>query len=169
MQHLCPLELAAAHRGDRDALERVLGQSRQHLRRYAEYHCVINDVEDAVQESLITVSRRLTGLRVLECFTSWAFRIVKRECNRLKRARCHWQHEELREEILPPAPRDTEELRRDCAAALESLPAHYREVILLRDLEGLSIAEMADQLLTTPDAIKARLHRARVMAREYLA
>jgi len=42
-------------------------------------------------------------------------------------------------------------------------------VILLRDLEGLSIAELAARLSTTPETIKARLHRARVMAREYLA
>ena len=82
---------------------------------------------------------------------------------------CQWRHEELREEILPPAQRDNLDLRRDCAAALESLPAHYREVILLRDLEGLSIAELAARLATTPETIKARLHRARVMAREYLA
>ena len=34
--------------GDRGALERVLGRSRQDLRRYAEHHCVINDVEDVV-------------------------------------------------------------------------------------------------------------------------
>lgn len=169
MRDLCQQELAAAHAGDRVALERVLLHSRQHLRRYAEYHCVINDVEDAVQETLITLSRRLSDLRLLECFTSWAFRIVKRECNRLKRARCHWHHEELREEILPPVQRDDLDLRRDCAAALESLPAHYRQVVLLRDLEGMSIADIAAQLSTTPETIKARLHRARVMAREYLA
>lgn len=168
MQSVCQYELSAAHQGDRAALERVLCSSRQHLRRYAEYHCAVNDVEDAVQESLITLSRRLTDLRVLECFTSWAFRIVKRECNRLKRLRCQWRHEELREEILPAAHRDDLDLRRDCAAALQALPAHYREVILLRDLEGLSIAEMAAQLETTPETIKARLHRARVMARQYL-
>ncbi len=162
-------QLIAAREGDRAALEGVLGHSRQHLRRYAEYHCVINDVEDAVQESLITLSRQLGDLRVLECYVSWAFRIVKRECSRLKRARCQWRHEALSEELLLPAPRDDLDLRRDCAAALQALPAHYREVLLLRDLEGLSIGEIAGQLLTTPETVKARLHRARVLARTYLA
>ena len=47
-------ELEAARAGDRAALERVLGRSRQHLRRYAEHHCVVNDVEDAVQTLLRT-------------------------------------------------------------------------------------------------------------------
>lgn len=169
MRTLDPTELSAAQGGDRDALDRVLRHSRQHLRRYAEYHCAINDVEDAVQESLITLSRRLADLRVLECFVSWAFRIVKRECNRLKRAGCQWRHEEIREELLPAAHRDDLELRGDCAAALSALPPHYREVVLLRDLQGLSITEMAAQLQTTPETIKARLHRARALARTYLA
>ena len=162
-------ELQAAHAGDPAALNELLSRSRQDLRRYAEYHCSVNDVEDAVQESLILVSRKPGSLRSLESFASWVFRIVKRECNRLKRARCQWRHEELREEILPPAQHDNLDLRRDCAAALESLPAHYREVILLRDLEGLTIAEIADHLTLTSEAVKSRLHRARMLAREYLS
>ncbi len=60
------------------------------------------------------------------------------------------------------------DLARDLAAALESLPAHYREIILLRDLDGLSIAEISDKLRLSREAAKARLHRARALAREYL-
>ncbi|MCY7355705.1 MAG: hypothetical protein LH470_11650 [Lysobacter sp.] len=63
---------------------------------------------------------------------------------------------------------ESNEWRHDVAAALESLPAHYREILLLRDLEGLSIAEISARLHTTTLATKARLHRARVLAREYL-
>ena len=44
-------DLEAARTGDRNALERVLTHSRQNLRRYAEFHCIVNDIEDAVQES----------------------------------------------------------------------------------------------------------------------
>lgn len=161
-------DLAAARSGDRDALERVLVRSRQDLRRYAEFHCVINDVEDAVQETLITVSRKLRDLRSLECFVSWTFRIVKRECNRLKRGMRLLTGDAITENILPVVLPEPCEWRHDVAAALESLPAHYREVVLLRDLEGLSIAEMADRLSLTREAVKARLHRARALAREYL-
>lgn len=161
-------DLAAARSGDRDALERVLVRSRQDLRRYAEFHCVINDVEDAVQETLITVSRKLRDLRSLECFVSWSFRIVKRECNRLKRGMRLLTGDAITENILPVVLPEPCEWRHDVAAALESLPAHYREVVLLRDLEGLSIAEMAERLSLTREAVKARLHRARALAREYL-
>ena len=162
-------DLEAAQRGDRPALERVLGHSRQNLRRYAEYHCVINDVEDAVQESLLQVSRKLRDLRQLECFTSWVFRIVKRECNRLKRGRRLLTGQDIPESILPIVYPEPIEWRQDVAAALESLPLHYRQVILLRDLEGLTIEEMAQQLALTREAVKSRLHRARLLAREYLS
>ncbi|NUO77296.1 MAG: sigma-70 family RNA polymerase sigma factor [Lysobacter sp.] len=161
-------DLEAARAGDRVALERVLLRSRQDLRRYAEFHCVINDVEDAVQETLITVSRKLRDLRSLECFVSWTFRIVKRECNRLKRGMRMLTGDAITENILPIVLPEPAEWRHDVAAALESLPEHYRQVVLLRDLEGLTIAEMAEQLSLTREAVKARLHRARLLAREYL-
>ena len=162
-------DLEAARAGDRGALERVLAASRQDLRRYAEHHCVVNDVEDAVQESLITASRRLVDLRQLECFASWLFRIVKRECNRMKRSlRALW-HEPLGEDIAVACTAPRPDLARDLAAALQSLPPHYREILLLRDLEGLALAEIADRLGLSLEATKARLHRARALAREYLS
>ena len=161
-------DILAARDGDHAALQRVLASSRQDLRRYAEYHCVVNDAEDAVQESLLQVARRIGDLRVVECFASWLFRIVKRECNRLKRGLRLLTGDMITEDILPICAFEPVELRQDVATALESLPAHYREVILLRDLEGLTIEEIAEQLGLNPQAAKSRLHRARVLAREYL-
>ncbi|MGO1003808.1 RNA polymerase sigma factor [Lysobacter sp. CA196] len=158
-------DLAAARSGDRAALERVLMRSRQDLRRYAEYHCSINDVEDAVQESLLALSRKLCDLRVLECFASWSFRIVKRECNRLKRGRIFFNGDTITDEILPVITPEAHEWRHDVAAALESLPRHYREIVLLRDLEGLTIAEISVRLQLSDKAVKSRLHRARARAR----
>lgn len=161
--------LDRARRGDRPALEQVLTRSRQDLRRYAEYHCAVNDIEDAVQESLLLVSRKLMMLRELEAYASWLFRIVKRECNRMKRATRHllMQPADLEEIDGPhyPAPSG---LVRDVAQALAALPAHYREAILMRDLEGRSIAEIAAALSLHPEAAKARIHRARSLARQYL-
>ena len=114
------------------------------------------------------MSRKIGSLRELECFTSWLFRIVKRECNRLKRGRKLVTGQEIPECLLPIEYPEPIEWRQDVAAALESLPAHYREVILLRDLEGLTIEETASQLGLSREAVKSRLHRARVVAREFL-
>jgi RNA polymerase sigma factor (sigma-70 family) len=53
-------------------------------------------------------------------------------------------------------------------AALESLPAHYLEVILLRDFAELTIGEIAGKLGIQKPGVKSRLHRARELVREYL-
>jgi RNA polymerase sigma-70 factor (ECF subfamily) len=56
-----------------------------------------------------------------------------------------------------------EDLRIDLSRAIQSLPDHYREVILLRDIEELSIDEIARVLDLSRDSVKARIHRARIM------
>jgi RNA polymerase sigma factor (sigma-70 family) len=160
------LELARA--GDPAALNQVLACSRQDLRRYAEHHCVVNDVEDAVQETLFTMSRRIGDLRQLESFASWMFRIVKRECNRMRRGWRMVTGSELDEAIMPidyPEPLDW---RIQISRTLAEIPAHYREILLMRDIEGLSLEETAEHLQLTLPATKSRLHRARMLAREML-
>lgn len=164
-----PSMVTAARDGDAAALEHLLAHSRTQVVRYAERHCGVHDVEDAVQETLIQASRHIGSLRAIEAFAGWLFRIVKRECDRLKRA---WRlniHDYAPELPLPePVFRPVEDLRVDIVAALQSLPQHYRDVLLLRDAEELSIEEIAERLGETRLAIKARLHRARVLVREYL-
>ena len=61
-----------------------------------------------------------------------------------------------------------EALRIDLIHALESLPGHYREIVLLRDFEELTLREIAARLALTPAATKSRLHRARELVRDYL-
>ena len=164
-----PLLVTAARDGDAAALENLLAHSRTQVVRYAERHCVVHDVEDAVQETLIQASRHIGRLRAIEAFAGWLFRIVKRECDRLKRAWRVHVYDYAPEHPLPePVFRPAEELRVDIVAALQSLPQHYRDVLLLRDAEELSIEEIAERLGETRLAVKARLHRARVMVREYL-
>jgi RNA polymerase sigma factor (sigma-70 family) len=162
------IDLTEARLGNVQALERVLKKSRQDLRRFAEYHCAINDMEDAVQDSLFIVSRKLGDLRNLEVFSSWLFRIIKRECYRYKRAKAALLQVPITDDIEGPHYPEQKGLAQDIAKALGSLPAHYREIILLRDLDGLSIEEIMATLRLSKEAAKARLHRARALAREYL-
>ena len=161
-------DIEASRAGDRRAIERLLTTSRLDLRRYAEYHCVINDIEDAVQESLLLVARSIGRLRVIEAFNSWLFRIVKRECNRIKRGMRYMDSRPVEIEIQPIPCMSRIELTRDLTDALESLPLHYRDVIVLRDMQGMTIDEICAQIGSTREAVKARLRRARLLAREYL-
>ena len=158
----------AAQTGDPAAIERLLAVCQADARRYARRHCQVSDVDDAVQETLLIVARRVKGLKAAAAFSSWLFTVIKRECARL--ARAMFRHDALDEEAIEQqlAARSDEALRVDLAAALESLPAHYLEVVLLRDFEELTIAEIAQHLHEETGAIKSRLHRARELVREYL-
>lgn len=160
--------LLSAHAGDPTALDALLRLSRPDIRRYAQRHCLISDVDDAVQEALLVLSRRLQSLRTLAAFSGWLFQVVKRECLRLGRQA--FQYDPYDEAAVDQwaARHSVDELRMDLVSALHSLPAQYLEVILLRDFEELSMAEIAAQLGLSVPATKSRLHRARTLTREYL-
>ena len=165
----------AAQTGDPAAITRLLAVCQADARRYARRHCQASDVDDAVQESLLVISRKVKGLKAAAAFSSWLFTVIKRECRKLERmmfsiGTLMFSTEELDEDKVEQqlVCRADNELRIDLANALESLPAHYLEVVLLRDFEELTIAEIAERLEENPAAIKSRLHRARELVREYL-
>jgi RNA polymerase sigma factor (sigma-70 family) len=163
-------DIEAAREGDARALSRLLCVERRRVVRYAERHCAVHDVEDAVQETLLIASRHIGALRAAEAFSGWLFRIVKRECDRLKRFwRSHLFDYSPGVPLQEPVVAPTDALRLDIAAAIESLPPHYQQVLLLRDVEELTVDEMCERLCLTREAVKGRLHRARVLVREYLA
>lgn len=158
----------AARIGEPQALDRLLRACQPDIRRYAQRHCLLSDVDDAVQETLLIVSRHVGSLRMAAAFSGWLMRVVQRECRRLGRKVFGIDPYDEAELERWLARRTDEALRVDLVRALESLPDHYREVILLRDFEGMTIGEMAQELSLTPAAVKSRLRRARELTREYL-
>ncbi len=158
----------AARAGEPVAIEQLLVEARLTLERYAQRSCLVSDVEDAVQESLLILSRYLASLRHAQAWSRWLFRIVRRQCHRLARAALRndlWDDETAERFV---AARTEYELRLDIVAALESLPGSYRDVVVLRDLEGLTIGEMSERLGLSAASVKGRLRRARELTREYL-
>ncbi|MDE2308505.1 MAG: sigma-70 family RNA polymerase sigma factor [Xanthomonadaceae bacterium] len=160
--------LEAARQGDIVAIEQLLAECRPALYRIAQSQCDSSvDADDAVQESLLSIFRRIGALRTIASFPAWAFSIVRRECRRLLK-RMRGQVE------LPPADHpvyayaDHADLRCDLAAAIQSLPKKYREAVILRDFEEYSINEITDRLLLTRTAVKSRVRRGRLMMQEYL-
>lgn len=161
---------AAAQAGDPSALERLLSELQPDIRRYARRQCHRSSaVEDVVQEALIVLYRRVGSVRDPLALAGWVFRVVTRLCMLpvLGLMRGAEQLSE-RHEAEHFARMPTHELRLDLVRALESLPAMYREVVLLRDMEQLTIGEAAERLGITREATKSRLHRARALLREYL-
>ena len=160
--------LEAARLGDTSALDRLLKVCQPDVRRYAYRHCLASDIDDAVQETLLIITRQLRSLRVVAAFSGWLLQVVRRECRRLERRLFNLDpyDEEKMESWLATSSDQT--VRLDLISALESLPEHYREIILLRDFHEMTIREIAAQIRLTTSATKSRLHRARQLVREYL-
>lgn len=169
-------DLRAAQAGDVAALSRVLRVHRSGVYRYGLQVCrTTEDAEDALQETLWAATRALRSFRgSASSIVSWLFTIIRRECYRLiDRQRERRQSLESLESHPDPGqgPDDDLAARRRAellASALSALDPIQREVIILRDIEGLSAPEAAAQLGISVQALKSRLHRARVNLREHI-
>lgn len=159
--------IEAARAGDQ--ISALLTRCQPDIRRYARRSCRSDDVDDAVQDAMLILYRRIGTLQVVAAFPAWLFEIVRRECLRLMRA-TGVVASSAPEQAIAAAwfHRLDTDLRMDVAAAIQSLPDHYRQVVLMRDVEEMTIDEIARGLSLTRESAKARLHRARAMIREYL-
>ncbi|MFJ2753079.1 MULTISPECIES: RNA polymerase sigma factor [unclassified Streptomyces] len=160
----------AAQRGDLDSLTALVSGSHPNVRRFAHSLCASpEDAEDAAQEALIILYRKVGMLRASGALASWMFRIVRNEC--LRRAR-RAPHE--RAPLPDTAVRSAEEeaLQRLEAArvarAIAALPEDQRRVLIMRDIQGHSGRTAADALGLTTAAMKSRLHRARAALHDTL-
>ncbi|MCE0764347.1 sigma-70 family RNA polymerase sigma factor [Pseudonocardia kujensis] len=130
------------------------------------------DAEDALQESLLDAWRRLDRFRGDSAFTTWAYRIVTNRCLDLLRRRRATVSVEQVAEVAPErlaapeagAPEHAAEVDAGLAAlraALRTLPDDQRACFVLRELEGLGYAEIAEITGASETAVRGRLHRAR--------
>jgi RNA polymerase sigma-70 factor (ECF subfamily) len=164
--------LAAAQRGDAAALEALLAAHREVVFRYGLRYCrTTEDAEDAVQETLWAAARSIRKFRRAAAVTTWLFAIVRNACHRSVRRR---RGEQDIADVLPTLadPRGlvedqvaAQQVEAILAAAISKLDADHREVILLRDVEGLTAPEAAVRLSISVRALKSRLHRARAELR----
>jgi RNA polymerase sigma-70 factor (ECF subfamily) len=167
--------LSAAQAGDVAALNRIVADNRQGVYRYGLHVCrTTEDAEDAVQEALWAATRAIRTFRgTASSIASWLFTIVRRECLRLleyhRRSPVLDDADDIVADVVDPSDADALHRRIDLlAAALADLGPLHREVILLRDIQELSAPEAAQQLGISIDALKSRLHRARVNLREHV-
>ncbi|QNE19510.1 RNA polymerase sigma factor [Kribbella qitaiheensis] len=160
----------AAQRGDEASIAVLVSGAYPHVRRFAFSLCASSqDAEDAAQEAMIVLFRKIGTLRATTALASWMFRIVRNEC--LRRARTLAQRDETLPEVVAPSAEDDVLSRLEVerlAAAIASLPDDQRRVLIMRDIQGLPGKTVAKLLGLSTAAMKSRLHRARATVRARL-
>lgn len=178
--------LAAVRRGDERAVRKLVDTHSSRI-----YNLALrilrnaDDAEDAVQETFITALDKLDQFDGRADFSTWIYRIaVNASLMALRKKRARRRREEpievpkfedIRSRELVDWGADpvhellNTEMRETMEAAIDKLPAKYRVVFVLRDLEGLSIEETSQTLGISVANVKVRLLRARLFLREALS
>ena len=152
---------AGAQRGDPEAVDGLLREVFPTARRFAARSCSSReDAEDAVQDALTALARRVGALRAAEAVTSWLFVTIRNACLRRVPGVALVPIDLAGD--LPGADLAGGVVDRVVVAdALAALPAVQREVIILVDLLDLPVERAARQLGIGVRAAKSRLHRSR--------
>jgi RNA polymerase sigma factor (sigma-70 family) len=154
--------ISAAQQGDPRAITTLVCGSHAHVHRFARTLCSTpEDAEDAAQEALIVLYRKIGTLRAAAALASWMFQIVRNEC--IRRARVALRRP-ISAAMAEPSAEDAVLARLEIERIVDSiaeLPPEQRAVLVLRDIQGLSGAATAQALGLSRAAMKSRLHRGR--------
>ena len=137
-----------------------------------------SDAAEATQDAYLKAWRGLRSFRGDAQFTTWLYRVASNAAISKHRSRNRRRVHEVgaEDELLsamaaPGSVEATAEIRRDVLdleAAIRRLPDHYRSAVVLRDVYGMSIEEIARELSITDTAAKVRVHRGRKKLKEAL-
>ena len=144
------------------------------------------DAEEVCQEAVLKAFSNLSSFRAESKFSTWLVQITYNEARmKLRKARPHLyesiddQHQNEEGDFWPkdyadwrPIPSELleqNEIRQAVQDAINSLSPSYREVLVLRDVQHLSIKETSTVLGISEPNVKTRLHRARLLLRDGLA
>ncbi|WP_043635184.1 RNA polymerase sigma factor [Nonomuraea candida] len=165
--------VTAAQGGDEASIAVLVSGAYPHVRRFAFALCATSqDAEDAAQEAMIVLFRKIGTLRAATALASWMFRIVRNEC--LRRAQAVLRRQEpVGEPAMPAMPSAEDDVldrleAERVAAAIAALPDDQRRVLIMRDVQGLPGGTVAKALGLSTAAMKSRLHRARAAVRARL-
>ena len=176
--------------GQAEAFDRFVELFRSKIFQYSLMMCGHReDAEEVAQDTLLKVFESFDRLREPERVRAWVFRIARNACYMKRRKSVFAPAQELSlDDFLPRSGESAEgrkleiadwsalpdeqalraELRETIDRAIQELPEIYRAVIVLRDVEELTTEETAQVLDIQQDAVKTRLHRARLALRQKL-
>lgn len=140
------------------------------------------DACDLSQEVFLRIYRSLAQFKNESSLSTWIYRLSSNVCiDFLRRRKKHPQlplvteQEDGEHEIEisdmrynPESEYDKQEIRQQLAQALEYLTAEHRQIVVLRDISGLSYAEIASVLGIEEGTVKSRLFRSREQLRRLL-
>ena len=163
--------IAACRRGEERAKEMLYHQFKRRV--FGMAHRIVgpNDAEEVAQEVFVRVFRSLAGFRGDSALSTWIYRLtVNAALSYLARRgrRQEVSDESLSEVPAPPEVSRDPALAARIEAALQDLPAGYRAILVLHDVEGLSHEECAEILECRVGTCKSQLHKARARMRELL-
>jgi RNA polymerase sigma-70 factor, ECF subfamily len=173
--------LEAARGGDEEALEVLLARHEQRVFRFGLRMCGNEeDARDVLQETLLAAFRGVRQFRGDAQLSTWLFQVARSFCTKARRrgAGEPAHHESLEGaaargvKLAASGPDDrahAREMARVIQEALLALPDSQREVVLLRDVEGLTAEEAATVVGIEVAALKSRLHRARMAMQDRIA
>ena len=141
------------------------------------------DAKDVLQDTLLAMARNLRDFRGASSLSTWLYTIARSYCIKKRRRGKFAPPTEasLETDVAPEAARLAtpaeplddalagRQVERALEQAISALEPMYREVLLLRDVEGLSAPEVAEVVGASVQAVKSRLHRARLSVRERVA
>ena len=162
-----PTLVVRAQEGDARAFEALARRHQAALYRLAVR--VMGDpgeAEDALQEALLDAWRRIGRFRADAAFSTWMYRILTNRCVAMLRRRRPVPVEVVADRVpAPDSPERTAELDAGMAAlgrAVQDLRDDLRIAWVLRELEGLGYSDIAHITGASEDAVRGRIHRARV-------
>ncbi|HEX2881789.1 MAG TPA: sigma-70 family RNA polymerase sigma factor [Polyangiaceae bacterium] len=176
--------LVAAQAGDRPALEQLLERLQGKVYGFGLRMCRNpEDAQDVLQDTLLAMARGVREFRRESSVATWLYSIARSYClkKRRKSKFAPPSHLSLNDDTTPgmdnlidtgPPPDDaaaSRQVERALQRAIDQLDPAYREVLLLRDVEGLTAPEVAEVVGISIDAVKSRLHRARRAVRDQVA
>ena len=169
----------AARQGDRAAVEELLARHEQQIYRFGLRMCRHpEDAKEVLQETMLAMARSLPDFRGQSSVATWLYTIARSFCikqRRLRRAQPRQLEplDAVRDASSDAASPEETAAKREVERALDdgiaALAPKYREVLLLRDAEGLTAPEVASVLGLSIEAVKSRLHRGRLALRASLA
>jgi RNA polymerase sigma-70 factor, ECF subfamily len=146
------------------------------------------DAEEAAQDALLTIARKIDSFKGESAFGSWVYRVAANAAYQKVRSRKGKWREIALEDVLPAIEADGQhfgpmedwssrvderavqsELRRVLEDAISTLPPDYRTALVLHDVEGVSNPDIAEALGISLPAVKSRVHRSRLYLRRRLA